>query len=364
SVTIKLCNQSKIIGFDIDTTGFTDSSASYINIEGYQDSDAIWQSLLPEVPINADSHNFFEFNSNKLYSKIRLNIAPGGGIGRLRVYGDITPDFTDKSREYNMSAANLGARIVRWTDQGYANKSNILLNHGTKINDFVVIQLATSCKPNSIIIDTTGFENNAPKNVFIQGCYSEDTDPHYDPFANWVSLIVPDNNKLLAGGLSTFDIHDDIVISHIRLYLIPDGGVQQIKVIGTPVTKEKLKDGPLLIEQGPQVKSIRNNEEEEGIIIEELEEGELVQDEITTVEEVVVTKENNNNNMSASKHAKLAVEEQQSKKDFVEVKIEPGITTPITVNNRKRMSSYEEEARLKRQCMKSRRNFPSGEWFQ
>ncbi|KAI9476080.1 MAG: hypothetical protein EXX96DRAFT_487127, partial [Benjaminiella poitrasii] len=345
-----------VVGFNVDTTGFVESSPLYVNIEGYQDSDMTWKPLVPEVSIHADMNNFFELNSNSLYSKIRLNIAPGGGIGRFRIYGDIVPDFSDKSKEYNLSAANLGARIVRWTDQRYANKPNILLDHGIKI---------------SIIIDTTGFDHNSPKNVFIQGCYSEDTDPHYDPSATWISLVVPNSSKrLVSGGLTTFDVNDDnnLVISHIRLYMIPDGGIQQVKVIGTPATKEESKKGPLLIDQGPQVKAIKSTVvEEEGIIIEELEEGELMHEEVAatlTTEELLVGREND-----ARLLEQYNVAMRQRKGHMAPVKVEQETADINNKNSYKRSSAaanevttqdYEDElAHFKRQ----RRNFLNNEWL-
>ena len=39
-----------------------------------------WQVILPESRINADSHNFYEIKDSNVYSSVRLNIAPGGGV--------------------------------------------------------------------------------------------------------------------------------------------------------------------------------------------------------------------------------------------------------------------------------------------
>ncbi|KAL7327903.1 hypothetical protein PS15p_206265 [Mucor circinelloides] len=275
SATITLCNESKIAGLDIDTTGYTDCCPSFANVEGYQTSNMTWQVILPESRINADSHNFYEIEDSNAYSSVRLNIAPGGGIARFRVYGEISPDWSDKSKEYNLASAKLGARIVRWTDQRNANSPNILLDNGTKMsdgwltprsklekerNDFILLQLATAGTLESIIIDTTGFDKNSPANVFIQGCYSEDVDPHYDTFASWVCLVP--QSPVLPGEETTFyfdSVKDPI--THIRMHLIPDGGIQQIKVMGKPA--EKGTKQQLLIEQAPEVIVIEDIEEDE-----------------------------------------------------------------------------------------------------
>ncbi|KAL9544182.1 hypothetical protein MBANPS3_007760 [Mucor bainieri] len=275
SVTITLCNQSKIIGLDIDTTGYTDCCPSFANVEGYQTSNMTWQVILPESRINADSHNFYEIKDTNVYSSVRLNIAPGGGIARFRVYGDISPDWSDKSKDYNLASAKLGARIVRWTDQRNANNPNILLDGGTKMsdgwltprsklekdrNDFVLIQLATAGTLESITIDTTGFDKNSPASVFIQGCHSNDVDPHYDVFASWESLV--SLSPVLPGGETTFYFDEGKdPITHIRMHLVPDGGIQQIRVMGKPAVKEAKPQ--LLIEQAPEIIVIEEDTEEE-----------------------------------------------------------------------------------------------------
>lgn len=94
-----------------------------------------------------------------------------------------------------MASANLGARIVHWSDKEHANKPNILLDDGRKEdegwltprsrgssrNDFVVIQLAETCVVEGIVLDTTGFKGNFPEYVLIEGCQS--------------NLVSPNNNN-------------------------------------------------------------------------------------------------------------------------------------------------------------------------
>jgi hypothetical protein len=141
-------------------------------------------------------------------------------------------------------------------------------------NDFILIQLATPGKLNSIAIDTTGFDRNSPTHVFVQGCYSKDTDPQYDAFSSWISMV--SESPILPGGMTSFDVSDvtDEVISHIRLYVMPDGGIQQVKVFGVPVDRN-YKKGRLLLEQGLQPKAIKDKKLE------------LDQDTVSTVEEIL-----------------------------------------------------------------------------
>ncbi|KAI8645605.1 galactose-binding domain-like protein [Parasitella parasitica] len=274
SATVTLCNDSKILGIDIDTTGYIDSCPSFASVEGYRSSDMTWQALMPQSRINADSHNFFSIKESNVYSSVRLNVIPGGGIARFRVYGEISPDWLDNTKDYNLASANLGARIVRWTDQRNANNPNILLDNGTEIsegwltprsrfgeerNDFILIQLATAGILESIIIDTNGFGAHSPENVFIQGCYSKDVDPHYDQFTRWVCLV--SHGSVVPADKTVFHVNFKRAITHIRLYLVPDGGIQQIKVIGKPSEKEDKQ--PLLIQSLAKGKSVQDDAEQE-----------------------------------------------------------------------------------------------------
>lgn len=108
--------------------------------------------------------------------------------------------------------------------------------------------------------------------MFIQGCYSEDMDPHYDIFSSWVCLVP--QSPVLPGGETTFyfDTVED-PITHIRMHLLPDGGIQQIKVMGKPAEKEAKPQ--LLIEQAPEIIVIEEDTEVEddditAIIVEEI----------------------------------------------------------------------------------------------
>jgi allantoicase len=143
----------------------------------------------------------------------------------------------------------------------YLNRSDGWLSPRSRLgkdrNDFILIQLATPGKLSSIVIDTTGFDCNSPTAVFIQGCYSKDTDPQYDLYNSWIGMV--SQSPILPGGLTRFDVSDvtDEIISHIRLYVMPDGGIQQVKVYGVPADKDR-KKGRLLLEQAPQPKAINN----------------------------------------------------------------------------------------------------------
>lgn len=108
-------------------------------------------------------------------------------------------------------------------------------------DDFIVIQLSAPGTLNSIVIDTTGFIGNSPNRIHIEGCNTPEDDPYQNVNTFWVSLV-PESD-ISDDSIETFAITHDDVITHIRLTLIPDGGLQQIKCFGF-IVQEEIKQLP------------------------------------------------------------------------------------------------------------------------
>lgn len=100
----------------------------------------------------------------------------------------------------------------------------------TERNDFIVIQLSSPGILKSIQVDTTGFIGNSPLRIEIDGCYSNELNPYNDSSVEWTVLIpeIPVTENYL----NKFQVIGDQLMTHVRLTVIPDGGVQQIKCIG------------------------------------------------------------------------------------------------------------------------------------
>ncbi|KAI9007427.1 galactose-binding domain-like protein [Phycomyces nitens] len=245
SVAVELGCPGSLSGVDIDTTGFPFSSAWKANLDGYIVNKDIkeWKSLMSNVSLKKDSHNFFVFQRSKdVFSKVRLTTCRGGSVARLRCYG--TPvalkDKVDQST--NVANARLGARIIYCTDERQGNKPSILVEGSTAAdgwesirsgpqprNDSCVIQLAVPVHIKEIEISTKYFNGNSPRWFTIEGCYSLDT-PDVDYAVGWEYVLTkraaPNSSR------SRYNIHNCRLISHIRLTIYPDGGVQQLSIFG------------------------------------------------------------------------------------------------------------------------------------
>lgn len=96
---IRLGFAGSISGFDIDTSHFTGNQAPAASVEGAYcpegtglESDLVWTEILPKVELPPTSHNYFQLEQKSaVYTHLRLNNYPDGGIARFRVYGDVQP---------------------------------------------------------------------------------------------------------------------------------------------------------------------------------------------------------------------------------------------------------------------------------
>ena len=72
-------------------------------------------------------------NNDALFTHIRLNIFPDGGIARLRVYGDVHIQVTDSEQTLDLLALENGGRVVAYSDAHFGHPRN-LINPGRGVN--------------------------------------------------------------------------------------------------------------------------------------------------------------------------------------------------------------------------------------
>lgn len=96
---IKLGFAGKIRAFDIDTSFFTGNHAPAASVEAafcpegdVQAASTKWTEILPKVELNSSSHNAFVLDQETpVFTHLRLNNIPDGGIARFRAYGTVVP---------------------------------------------------------------------------------------------------------------------------------------------------------------------------------------------------------------------------------------------------------------------------------
>lgn len=266
---IKLGASGIIRGLDIDTNFFLGNHPPFASVEAcniesevssglLQSEKAGWVEIVAKSPLNPGSQNFFEIESDKIWTHLRLNIYPDGGVARLKVYGEVYKNWeTIKQDELlDLAAAVNGAKSVLCNDMFFSHMDNLIMpergaNMGdgweTKRNrtpnnrDWVIVKLAHKGDIKKIIVDTCHFKGNYPDTCSIEGINSEELFP-LESKAGKINLASEDlkwteilpKMKLQADYEHYFEneISNAGPFTHIRLNIFPDGGISRLRLFG------------------------------------------------------------------------------------------------------------------------------------
>ncbi len=255
---VQLATSGKIKAFDIDTNFFLGNHPPHASIEaanlteGIDESDwdkISWKEILPKSHLDAGSQNFYECNSDEIFTHIRLHIYPDGGVARLRVYGEVFKDWSKISVEYELDllAAINGGKALACNDMFFSAMSNLIMpergiNMGdgweTKRNrtlnnrDWVILKMAHKGIVDSVIVDTCHFKGNYPDSCSIECCNSDIDETVINNEVQWHTLLP--QQKLSANHEHHFnqEINKQNTVTHIRLNIFPDGGISRLRIFG------------------------------------------------------------------------------------------------------------------------------------
>lgn len=250
---VKLGVTGKIKALDIDTTFFSGNYPASATLEACfapngDLSTAEWHSILPNSILGPSQHHLFEISNDEIYTHIRLNIYPDGGVARLRVYGEVKPQHQNQSETIDLLALENGGRVIAYSDAHFGHPRN-LINPGRGINmgdgwetkrrrapgfDWCILALGQAGQIEKIDIDTAHFKGNYPAEVSIQAIYIEDaTDPQLIPQSMFWPFLLnaqPMQMDHIHSFINEILAHEKI--SHIRVNMIPDGGISRIRLWG------------------------------------------------------------------------------------------------------------------------------------
>ncbi len=275
---LKLGLPGLVRGFLVDTSYFTGNYPERCSVEGcaadvsvplaqLTSDQHLWQAILPESALRGDTRNFLEVDSGLRATHLRFRIFPDGGVARLRVHGEVLPDWSRilaAQSEMDLAAVEHGTRAVTSSDRHYGNPNHLLLpGASTHMGDgwetkrrrgpgydWCVLKLGAPGTIRRIEVQTTHYKGNFPESCSLETCHAPGiTD---DAFAtalgvagnaptgagvplDWRELLprspVQADSRLLfekelrAAGQAT----------HVRFNIFPDGGVARLRLWG--VTK-------------------------------------------------------------------------------------------------------------------------------
>ena len=238
-----------IRGVVVDTAFFRGNFPSHCSFEGtYARMEASveeleasqWIEILPKSELQGNSENLFEIDSPFAFTHLRFHIYPDGGVARLRVHGEVVPDWRRSgglSNEIDLAAAEHGAEVLTCSDSFFGPKHNLIMpgrahnmSDGWETkrrrgpgHDWVIVQLAAEGVVRRVEIDTAHFKGNYPDTAMLEA--SSDGN-------EWRELIP--RTKLQAHTRHFFidELQDVGPVTHLRLNVYPDGGVSRLRVHG------------------------------------------------------------------------------------------------------------------------------------
>jgi allantoicase len=248
---IRLGLRGVVRGVVVDTSFFRGNYPAQCSLEGCSarpetdvetllSEETTWIRILPQSDLKGDSENLFPIDSPYAFSHLRLHIYPDGGVARLRVHGEVVPEWRREgglSIETDLAAAEHGGDVLACSDMFFGPKHNLIMP-GRALNmsdgwetkrrrgpghDWVVVRLAAEGIVRRIEVDTNHFKGNYPDTCSIEGTRAFAADEWFE--------VLP-RTKLQAHTRHMFldELADRGPVTHLRLNVFPDGGVSRLRV--------------------------------------------------------------------------------------------------------------------------------------
>jgi len=221
----------------------------------------VWQPVLERSELAGDTKNAFTIPADRgrarRFTHLRLNIFPDGGVARLRVMGEVLPDWTRilaTAAELDLAAAAHGGYVVDTSDRFFGEPRNMLMPYSaanmgdgweTKRrrgpgHDWAVVHLGIAGTITRVELDTAHFKGNYPDTASVEGALMKEersgvsADVSMRAIGDW-RPVVP-QTKLLPDHPHQFEstVVPGVGATHVRLNIYPDGGVSRFRVIGAP----------------------------------------------------------------------------------------------------------------------------------
>jgi len=245
---VRLGAPGRIRGVTVDTAFFRGNFPSHCSIDACSvdspDEKTEWTEILSKVALSGDSQNTFAIDSANRATHVRLKIFPDGGVARLRIHGDVVPDWDairKRESEIDLAAVENGGTVPLASDMFFGHRINLIMpgfardmSDGWESqrrrgpgHDWCVIKLGTSGKITRVEVDTSHFKGNYPESCSIDVGRGDALDS-----IQWQELLA--NTKVQPHTRHTFvhELADLGDVTHARLNIFPDGGVSRLRLYG------------------------------------------------------------------------------------------------------------------------------------
>lgn len=254
---IRLGMPGEIKGVVVDTAFFRGNYPSHCSLEactvdGQPDIEQLlnantqWTEILSLSELKGDSKNAFTIDHACRVTHLRFKIYPDGGVARLRVHGNVMPDWDalrKRNSEIDLAAAENGGDVPLASDMFFGHRHNLIMpglaqdmSDGWESQrrrgpgyDWCIVKLGIKGTITRVEIDTSHFKGNYPESGSLEGGVSNDGNVES---IEWHELLAM--TKLQAHTRHTFasELAELGAITHVRFNIFPDGGVSRLRLFG------------------------------------------------------------------------------------------------------------------------------------
>ena len=255
-IILKLGKPGKISKINVDTSHFNGNQPEMISVEGANSNSSKinqlkWQTLLTKKKTKANNKHFFKISNRKIFTHIKFNIFPDGGVARLKLYGSIAKSNQFSNKKINLASLLDGASVIACNNEHFGKAENILApgkakNMGDgwetrrrrhKGHDWLILNSIDGNSVDKIEISTHHFKGNFPSHCSLQATFlsSKNSKRILNSSNKWKYLLK--NTKLSANKTHIFknSLMKKEKINHIKINIFPDGGISRFRIFGKKI---------------------------------------------------------------------------------------------------------------------------------
>ncbi|MEO5969203.1 MAG: allantoicase [Bdellovibrionia bacterium] len=258
-----------IRGVNVDTSFFVGNYPESCSVEASEEirgsSEMTWEEILPKSQLQGGIGNLFPILSSKRWTHLRLKIFPDGGVARLRVYGEVAPNWNaiKKTKElFDFAAVANGGQVISCSDMFFGQKDHLIfpghpitMGEGWETrrrrgpgHDWTIIKLARTAKLQKLEINTHHFKGNFPESCSVDALTlpinaSASLEPDLSPSdfrdrpdLQWRELLPRIQLQANAHRIFEKELLREVLnqnIDYLRLNIYPDGGISRLRAYGT-----------------------------------------------------------------------------------------------------------------------------------
>lgn len=256
---IRLGRPGVIHGFEVDTRHFTGGHPASASVEACSSDKRLpgksvkWAELTPALGLKGNDRQWIKVDDDRVWTHVRLNIYPDGGVARLRVLGRVeAPRIIEKGRQHpDLAAIENGGRALASNDEHFGPLSSILMPGRPKTAgdgwetrrrrdpgyDWGIIELGCLGHIEEILIDTAHYTGNFPEKCFLQASdtVTGDINSLIAQSQFWPVLLPEQPLEMDREHSFTNEIYDHDGVRFARINIIPDGGIARVRLFGQPI---------------------------------------------------------------------------------------------------------------------------------